>query len=169
MEIYTVGHSTRSQDGLLQLLRHFELEALADIRSWPRSRRHPHFDRESLADALNRIGIEYRHLKGLGGFRKARTGSVNAGIRNAGFRGYADHMQTEEFEGELQRLVQLAEGKRTAVMCAEAVPWRCHRSYLSDTLIAQGWHVTHILGLNQTRAHRLSRGARVQNGKVIYP
>jgi len=135
----------------------------------PRSRRHPHFDRQRLADALAGLGIRYTHLGELGGLRKPRADSVNGAWRNASFRGYADHMQTPAFAAALAELVQMSAAERVAIMCAEAVPWRCHRSLLADALTARGLRVLHITAPDRPAAHALTPFARVENGRVIYP
>ena len=167
--ILTIGHSIHPIDEFIQLLRQHGVERLVDIRTIPRSRHNPQFNREALAKSLDREGIAYVHLKDLGGLRHPRPDSVNIGWRNAGFRGYADYMQTPEFEEALQRLMQLCAEHRCAVMCAEAVPWRCHRSLLSDALLAHGVAVEHILSGSRRDAHNLTPFARVQQTRVVYP
>lgn len=169
LPILTIGHSTRQIDEFIELLRQHGVERLVDIRTIPRSRHNPQFNRESLAQALEHKGIDYAHLKELGGLRHPRPGSINSGWRNASFRGYADYMQTAEFEEGLRRLLQLCEGKRCAAMCAEAVPWRCHRSLLSDALVARGIPVEHILSRSRRDVHSLTPFARVENRRVTYP
>jgi uncharacterized protein (DUF488 family) len=134
--IYTVGHSTRSLEELVGILRAHGIERLVDVRTIPRSRHNPQFNRETLSKALHNRRLSYRHMKTLGGLRHARPDSINTGWRNASFRGFADYMQTPSFQEALDALVQLAAQKRTAIMCAEAVPWRCHRSLIADALIA---------------------------------
>lgn len=140
-----------------------------DIRTIPRSRRNPQFNREALAKLLEREGIAYSHIKELGGLRHARRDSMNTGWRNASFRGYADYMQTSEFAQAVGRLLQLCEEKQCAVMCAEAVPWRCHRSLLADALVARGIAVEHIMSARRRDAHKLTPFARVENERVTYP
>ncbi len=167
--IFSIGHSTRSLDDLLQLLRAHGVQRLVDIRSIPRSRHNSQFNRETLSRFLRNRRIAYRHMKSLGGLRHARADSLNKGWRNASFRGYADYMQTPEFEEALGKLIALAEEKRTAVLCAEAVPWRCHRSLLADALCVRGFRVRHILGRNRADAHRLSPMAKVRGTRVTYP
>jgi hypothetical protein len=167
--ILTVGHSTRSIDEFIGLLGQHGVERLVDIRTIPRSRHNPQFNSEALAKSLDHEGIGYVHLKELGGLRHPRPDSINTGWRNAGFRGYADYMQTAEFDDGLGRLLQLCEGKRCAAMCAEAVPWRCHRSLLSDALVARGIPVEHILSGSRRDGHSLTPFARVENGRVTYP
>src|SRR5262249_33548428 len=136
--LHTVGHSTRPIEELIALLRAHGVAQLVDVRTIPRSRRHPQFDREILPGALGPAGIGYAHMGGLGGLRAPRPDSVNLGWRNAGFRGYADYMQTADFTASLERLLTVARGVSTAIMCAEAVPWRCHRSLIADALVVRG-------------------------------
>jgi uncharacterized protein (DUF488 family) len=168
--VLAIGHSTRPIDEFLALLSGCEVETLADVRTIPRSRANPQFDGPALARALAGAGIGYVHLPALGGLRHARKGSVeNAGWRNASFRGYADHMQTPEFEEGLCQLRALARAGPVALMCAEAVPWRCHRSLLADALLARGVLVEHIAGRGRTRPHRLTPFARLDGRKVTYP
>jgi len=167
--ILTIGHSTRPIEEFIELLRQHGVERLVDIRTIPRSRHNPQFNRDALAHSLRGEHIEYDHLKELGGLRHPRPDSANLGWRNASFRGYADYMQTEEFEEAGQRLLQMCGEARCAVMCAEAVPWRCHRSLLADALVARGVAVEHILGASRRDAHHLTPFAQIENGKVTYP
>ena len=167
MRIYTIGHSTRSFEELAALLREHGVGRLADIRRYPGSRRYPHFSREALERTLPERGIEYLHLPELGGRRKGGAESPNTALRNEQFRAYADHMATEEFRSAVDRLLAL-EGP-TAVMCAEAVPWRCHRNLLSDDLVRRGVEVVHIVGRGEAKPHEMSRLARVDGDRVIYP
>jgi uncharacterized protein (DUF488 family) len=167
--LWTIGHSTRSLEAFLEPLRAHGIERLVDVRRFPRSRRHPHFNTDALAEALPAAGLTYRHLAGLGGFRRPRADSHNAGWRNASFRGYADYMETDEFAGHLATLLEEARIGRTAYMCAEAVPWRCHRSLISDALVARGVEVRHILDIEPAELHALTVGARVQGERVVYP
>lgn len=167
--VLTVGHSTRSLDELRALLGAHGAEMLVDVRTVPRSRRHPQFDRDALPGPLRTAGIGYEHIRALGGLRRSRPDSVNTAWQNAGFRGYADHMQTEEFEAGLARLLEIARHARTAMMCAEAVPWRCHRSLLADALVARGVAVEHILSPTARQLHRLTPWARVDGVRVSYP
>ncbi len=143
--LHTIGHSTRPADVFTGLLRTHGIVTLADVRSVPRSRHNPQFDRDALATGLEAVGIAYAHLPALGGMRRPRPDSVNLGLRSAGFRGYADHMQTDEFRRGLERLEAMAAAGATAIMCAEAEPSRCHRGLLSDALLVRGWRVVHIL------------------------
>ncbi|HUP62224.1 MAG TPA: DUF488 domain-containing protein [Thermoanaerobaculia bacterium] len=165
--IYTIGHSTRTLDELLALLGEHGVTRLADIRRYPASRRHPHFSREALEQTLPSRGIEYVHFEDLGGRRSPAKDSRNAAWENDQFRGYADYMGTREFHAAVDRL--LASERATAVMCAEAVPWRCHRNLLSDELVRRNIEVVHILGSASARAHQLSKMARIETDRVIYP
>lgn len=164
-----MGHSTRALDELVALLREHDVELLADVRTAPGSRRMPHFSKATLAEALPTHGIRYVHLPELGGLRRPRPGSPNAGWRNDSFRGYADYMATGEFRAGLDRLVELGERRPTAVMCAEAVPWRCHRSLISDALLVRGVEVGHIIGPGQVRPHQLTPFAHVEGDRITYP
>jgi uncharacterized protein (DUF488 family) len=167
MTIYTIGHSTRPFEELVGLLREHAVERLADIRRYPGSRRHPHFSRDALAAALPDLGIAYVHFPELGGRRKPRPDSPNTAWRNAQFRAYADHMSTPGFREAVDSL--LASPLVTAVMCAEAVPWRCHRNLLSDELVRRGLEVVHILSPGATRLHQLTPDAKIENDHVVYP
>jgi uncharacterized protein (DUF488 family) len=167
--IYTIGHSTHAADTFLALLDAHEVRQLADIRTVPASRRHPHFSKERLSALLAEHGIRYQHLPGLGGLRKPRRDSVNTGWRHEGFRGYADYMQTPEFRPAVEKLEEFASVARTTVMCAEAVWWQCHRRLLSDALLVRGVSIWHILSTLPAKPHELSEFAREYEGGVIYP
>jgi DNA-3-methyladenine glycosylase II len=167
--IYTVGHSTRTLDQLVELLRSFDVSVLADIRTVPRSRHNPQFNRDTLVAALRRRGIRYAHVAQLGGLRRARKDSQNTAWRNASFRGFADYMETPEFEAGLATLRALSGEGRVALMCAEAVPWRCHRSLVADALSARGAHVEHIAAPLRASPHRLTAFAKVRGALVTYP
>jgi uncharacterized protein (DUF488 family) len=167
--IYTIGHSTLTATGFLELLAAHEIQQLADIRTIPKSRRHPQFVREALDESLGRHAIAYRHFPALGGLRKPRTDSINTAWQNESFRGYADYMQTVSFEQGVEELLTFAQNGRTTVMCAEAVWWQCHRRLLSDALIVRGVPVLHILSAGEPKPHELSAFARPEGGKVIYP
>jgi len=167
--IYTVGHSTRSLDELVQMLRAHGVERLVDVRTVPRSRHNPQFNRETLSQSLHNRRLCYRHLKALGGLRHARPDSINLGWRNSSFRGYADYMQTPEFAEAIDQLLELAEEKPTAIMCAEAVPWRCHRSLIADALLARGYEVRDIMSATIAKPHTLNPMAKVRRGVVSYP
>jgi len=167
--LYTIGHSTRSFEEFAAALESFAIACLIDVRTVPRSRRVPQFNHDSLARALPAVGVEYVHLPELGGWRKPLPGSPNAGWRNASLRGYADYMVTPEFEAAIEHLMKIAREKPSAVMCAEAVPYRCHRSLIADALTVRGWEVPHILGVGRAEPHRLTPFAQVDGTRIIYP
>ena len=188
--IWTIGHSTRNIETFLALLEENGIKLVADVRSLPGSKRYPQFNKEALAESLNGRGIRYEHFPELGGRRKTRPDSRNTTWRNASFRGYADYMETEEFQKGVERLVALATGAQgaaawaaaeskrdgweavipwpVAIMCAEAVWWRCHRSLISDYLKSHGIDVVHILGANKTEPHPYTSAARIVNGELSY-
>lgn len=167
--LWTVGHSTRTWDEFLALLREHRIERLVDVRHFPTSARVPWTNSKALSETLKEVHIAYEHMVDLGGYRKPRPDSENMGWRNAGFRGYADYMETPEFGAALDLLVARAQEARTAIMCAEAVPWRCHRGLLSDALVVRGLRVVHILGPGQTQDHTLTPFAKVKGGNLTYP
>jgi uncharacterized protein (DUF488 family) len=167
--VFTVGHSTRPLEELIELLQRHKVVTLADVRTIPRSRRNPQFEQKALAAALPQAGIRYVHLKRLGGLRHAREGSPNGGWQNASFRGYADYMQTADFEEGLMELRTLARNGPVAIMCAEAVPWRCHRSLIADGLFARGVLAEHIVGKGKTRPHQLTSFAVREGRRLVYP
>jgi uncharacterized protein (DUF488 family) len=167
--VFTVGHSTRSIDEFIHLLKTNDIRRLIDIRTIPRSRHNPQFNRETLGIVLRNRRINYRHMKTLGGLRHARVDSLNRGWHNASFRGFADYMQTPEFEAALNKLIDLVVLKRTAIMCAEAVPWRCHRSLIGDALTVRGIEVQDIISDTNVRLHTMTPMARIRNGKITYP
>jgi uncharacterized protein (DUF488 family) len=167
--IFSVGHSTHSAEEFVALLKAHRIELLVDVRTVPRSRHNPQFNRDTLPETLRRAGIEYLHLAELGGLRKPRQDSTNAGWRNLSFRGFADYMQTPEFEKGLTSLLDVAKTRRAAVMCAEAVPWRCHRSLIGDALVARGAEVFELSGMTRALPHRMTPFARVEGGCVRYP
>jgi len=167
--VFTVGHSTRTIEEFLALLGAHGVRLLVDVRTVPRSRHNPQFNQEELREAMRGARIGYRHLKGLGGLRHAKKDSPNGAWRNASFRGFADYMQTEEFEENLERLIELAKKRQTAIMCAEAVPWRCHRSLIGDALLARRMGVEELSSLTSTRPHRITPWARVRGKRVWYP
>jgi uncharacterized protein (DUF488 family) len=169
VKVFTIGHSTRSLDGLTAALHEHHVERLVDIRTIPRSRHNPQFNREELAAALPSAGIAYEHCPGLGGLRHPRKDSPNGGWRNVGFRGFADYMQTPAFVEEIKALIGAAERQRIAIMCAEAVPWRCHRSLVADALSIRGLEVEHILSADQRIPHKLTPFARVEGMRLSYP
>jgi uncharacterized protein (DUF488 family) len=170
MRIYTIGHSTRSFDELVEALRSFGVRTLVDIRTVPRSRHVPQFNAESLRRTLPNRRIRYRHMKALGGLRKPRADSTNTAWRNAGFRGFADYMETPEFADALDQLRAVSrEAGPVAIMCAEAVPWRCHRSLVADALVAHGDEVVDIMGPGKGNEHKLTPWGRVEGTRVTYP
>ena len=167
--IWTIGHSTRKIDIFLSLLSENGIKIVADVRMFPGSKRYPRFGREALAKSLGEAGIRYRHFPELGGRRKANPDSKNTAWRNEAFRGYADYMDTADFQKGIERLVDLAEESGpTAIMCAEAVWWRCHRSLISDYLKARGVEVIHILDENKTEPHPFTSVATIVNGELSY-
>ena len=169
MKVWTIGHSTRTIDEFISLLQTNQIRLLVDVRSLPGSKRYPQFNKEALADSLGKTGIRYEHFPELGGRRKAKPESKNTAWRNASFRGYADYTETEEFRKGVERLLDLAGGAGpNAIMCAEAVWWRCHRSLISDYLKARGMEVMHILDANKTQPHPYTSTARIVNGKLSY-
>ncbi len=166
--IWTIGHSTRTLEEFVALLRGQRIGLVADVRSYPGSRRYPHFNREALAVSLPAAGVEYRPFPLLGGRRRVRADSPNTAWRNASFRGYADYMQTEPFGEGLGRLLEAAGERRTAIMCSEAVWWRCHRSMISDALKARGVLVLHIMDRGQVQQHPYTAPARIVDGRLTY-
>jgi uncharacterized protein (DUF488 family) len=168
MRIWTVGHGARPQGEFISVLAEAEIRTLADVRTFPGSRRHPHFGQSALRDALTERAIEYVHLRGLGGRRDARADSPHTALRVDAFRGYADHMGSDEFASDLARLEELARATPTAYMCAETLWWRCHRRMLSDLLTVRGWDVTHLLAPGKSEPHRLWDVARVVDGTLVY-
>ncbi len=167
--ILTIGHSTRPLDEFIGLLLAHRVTRLVDVRTVPRSRHNPQFNRDTLPETLASEEIGYTHMPGLGGLRYCRADSPNKGWRTGGFRGFADYMQTDEFAGNIEKLMELGEHERIAVMCAEAVPWRCHRSLIADALLARGVGVVHIMGKTSVIAHALTQFARVDGIRVTYP
>jgi hypothetical protein len=167
--IYTVGHSTRPLEDFIALLAAHGVQRLVDVRTVPRSRHNPQFNRDTLPAALKDSGIEYSHVAALGGLRKPKPDSPNAGWRNLSFRGYADHMQTAEFGRSLDELMALAKTEQLALMCAEAVPWRCHRSLIGDALLVHGIGVEEIVDAKRRQPHRLTPFAAVHETTITYP
>jgi len=185
MRIWTIGHSTRTIDEFISLLKANEIEALADVRAWPGSKRYPQFNKDALTESLNAQGIRYEHFPELGGKRKTKPDSRNTAWRNASFRGYADYTETEQFQKGIERLLDFSRNDglgsrrncdgweavtpcRIAIMCAEAVWWRCHRSLIADYLKARGVEVLHILGPNKVEQHPYTPAARIVNGELSY-
>src|SRR6266576_7299414 len=168
ISLWTIGHSTLPIEDFISKLKSFEIQVLADVRSYPGSRRYPHFNREKLSASLADTGIRYEHFPELGGRRRARPDSLNIAWRNESFRGYADYMETNEFRVGIDRLLKTAATQRTAVMCSEAVWWRCHRSLISDYLKVKGIEVNHILDANRIEPHPYTLAARIVNGELSY-
>jgi uncharacterized protein (DUF488 family) len=185
MRIWTIGHSTRTIDEFISLLKENAVNLLVDVRAFPGSKRYPQFNKDALAESLSAQGIRYEHFPELGGKRKSKPGSHNTAWRNASFRGYADYMETEQFQKGIERLLGISRSDglgsrrnrdgweavtpwRTAIMCAEAVWWRCHRSLIADYLKARGVEVLHILGSNKVEPHPYTSAARVVNGELSY-
>lgn len=169
LTMLTIGHSTRPIEGFIRLLRAHGVTCLVDVRTVPRSRHNPQFNADSLPASLKAAGIGYRHMARLGGLRHTTAASVNIGWRNASFRGFADYMQTPEFERALETLINLAGRRQVALMCAEAVPWRCHRSLIADALLVRGRLVEHIMNLSRRQPHALTPFAKVQGQQITYP
>jgi uncharacterized protein (DUF488 family) len=167
--IWSIGHSTRPIQEFLDLLTRQGIRYLVDVRAIPFSRHNPQFNQDALSKSLQAAEITYGHFATLGGRRKSRSDSKNTGWRNASFRGYADYMQTPDFQAALHELTQLAQRSPTAIMCAEAVPWRCHRSLIADAVVARGGTVLDIVGESQPKPHRLPAWATVENGVLTYP
>ena len=167
--MYTIGHSTRSFDELVSLLKHHGVRTIADVRRFPRSRKYPHFNDDALTLTFPQVGIQYIPFPSLGGRRRTIAGSINTGWRNEGFRGYADYMQTREFQHALGQLSEVAGQSPTAIMCAESVPWRCHRSLIADAMLVSGWEVLDILSETGPKPHTLTPFAHVDGTRITYP
>lgn len=167
-KLWTIGHSTHSFDEFMTMLQSFNIEFLVDIRSFPGSRKFPQFNKDNLETSIPENNIDYTHLLKLGGRRKVNPDSENTVWRNASFRGYADYMETAEFKEGLETLKEMAAQKRTAIMCSEAVWWRCHRSMVSDALKAQGWEVIHIMGVEKEQEHPYTQPAKIVDGALSY-
>jgi uncharacterized protein (DUF488 family) len=169
LRIFTIGHSNRTIEEFLRLLDAHGIKRVADIRTIPRSRHNPQFNAETLAESLRSAGIDYVPVKELGGLRHAKSDSINTGWKNASFRGFADYMQTPEFAAGIDSLIRIAAEKTTAIMCAEAVPWRCHRSLVGDALVARGIDVDDILSATRAQPHVITSFARVVGTQITYP
>lgn len=175
--IYTIGHSTRTIDEFIAVLKHYGIEQVVDVRTVPKSRKNPQFNRDELERVLPEAGIDYAHMKNLGGLRHPLKNSPNMGWENDGFRGFADYTQTPEFDAALSRLIGLVSGtgdpettgKRTAIMCAEILPWRCHRSLIADALLVRGHEVIEIIDESESRPHELTSFAVVDGDRITYP
>jgi uncharacterized protein (DUF488 family) len=168
LTLWTIGHSTHPLTDFIALLRAHRIEAVADVRSFPGSRRYPQYGRDALRESLARQNVQYQWIPALGGHRKPLPDSPNVGWRNASFRGYADYMQTEAFAAGMTELLALAARLRTTLMCAEALWWRCHRGLIADALLARGVRVEHILDAGPTTPHRGTSPARFVDGRVVY-
>ncbi len=167
--VLTIGHSTRTLATFTDLLKAHGVARVVDVRTVPRSRRNPQFNRDTLPAALGAVGIGYTHMAGLGGLRHPRGDSPNTGWRTPGFQGFADYAQTAEFEASLKALIDLANREQVAIMCAEAVPWRCHRSLIADALVVRGVRVEHILGPTSRQTHSFALFAQVEGTRITYP
>ncbi len=168
LQLWTIGHSTHAIDEFIGAVESFEIKVIADVRSFPGSRRYPQFNREQLKVSLAAAGIEYQHFPALGGRRRVRPDSLNVAWRNESFRAYADYMESDDFREGMARLLDVAREHRTAFMCAEAVWWRCHRSLISDYLKAKGVEVMHIMAPGKSEAHPFTSAARIVNGELSY-
>ena len=167
--IFTIGHSTHPIDEFIELLQAHGIQSVADVRTIPKSRHNPQFNEDDLKASLQKAHIRYKHLKKLGGLRHTTKDSINLGWHNASFRGFADYMGSDEFEEGLQALIKIAGVRNTAIMCAEAVPWRCHRSLIADALTKKGWLVRDIMSRTSATKHRLTSFLKVRKGQLIYP
>jgi uncharacterized protein (DUF488 family) len=169
IKVFTIGHSTRPLEDFIALLKHYAITELVDVRTIPKSRHNPQFNGPELAHVLRNHHIGYRHQKNLGGLRHAHADSINTAWHNASFRGYADYMQTEEFSAGARELIKLAHEKTVAIMCSEAVPWRCHRSLIGDALLVRGVNVEDIFSMTSAKPHTLTPWASVDGTKITYP
>ncbi len=169
LTVATIGHSTLGLDEFIEAIRAQQVHRLIDVRTIPRSRHNPQFNRDTLPSSLVGVGIEYEHVPGLGGLRRPVAGSSNTGWRNASFRGFADYMQTPSFAEAFDHLLRRAQEVQLCLMCAEAVPWRCHRSLIADALVARGVRVRHLYGATRASAHEIHPMARLEQGRVVYP
>jgi uncharacterized protein (DUF488 family) len=167
--IFTIGHSTHPIEEFISILKAYDIETLVDIRTIPRSRHNPHFSQEYLEQVLKACGVAYRYLKDLGGLRRAKKDSPNHGWHNLSFRGYADYMQTAEFRYAVKELIALGKTSRAAIICAEAVPWRCHRSLVGDALIVRHIPVENIISAHKSSPHKLTKFAQVKGEQILYP
>ena len=167
--LFTIGHSTHTIEELISILRAFEIETVADVRTIPKSRHNPQFNENNLKEELEKQGLRYIHLEKLGGLRHTTRASVNTAWENSSFRGFADYMQTAYFKTGIEELIQIAAEKRTVILCAEAVPWRCHRSLIGDALIVRGIKVEDILNEKSSKPHLLTPWAKVEGETITYP
>jgi uncharacterized protein (DUF488 family) len=169
LTIFTIGHSTHPIEEFVEMLKAHDIRLIADVRTIPKSRHNPQYNSDTLAAALQKRAIGYKHLPGLGGLRHAKKDSINTAWENASFRGFSDYMQTEEFEAGLMQLIAIAVKQKTVIMCAEAVPWRCHRSLIGDALLAGGITVMDIMGKTSAKAHTMTPWAHVMGATITYP
>lgn len=169
MTVYTIGHSTRSIDDFINILDNYHIDILIDVRSIPFSKHNPQYNKHSLEVSLRKNDIEYVHMDVLGGFRNPTANSINSAWKNKRFRGYADHMQTKEFKSGIKKVIKLAKNNNIVLMCSEAMPWRCHRSLISDALIMYGVDSYDIYNLTTIKKHKMTEFATIQDGDVIYP
>lgn len=169
LTVFTLGHSTRTLEEFVELLKAYKITLLVDVRTVPRSRHNPQFNKETLPTTLKQYGIKYIHMSEIGGLRHPKHDSINLALKNSGFRGYADYMLTKEFTESLLRLIALAKENCLAIMCAEALPWRCHRSLLSDALVVRHVRVEHIISKESTIIHKVSETAHVEGTRITYP
>ena len=168
-EIFSIGHGTKSIDEFARLLKTYEIQRVVDVRTIARSRHNPQFNKDILPKSLKKVGFGYIHIKGLGGLRHSKKDSMNMAWRNASFRGFADYMQTDDFKRGIERLIKLAKQKKIAIMCAESVPWRCHRSLIADALLVHDIQVKHIMSPKTCNDHKLTPWAKVKGFQVTYP
>jgi uncharacterized protein (DUF488 family) len=169
LKILTIGHSTRTLNEFVELLKAYHVTLVVDVRTVPRSRHNPQFNKEALPNTLKAYGVKYIHMPEIGGLRRSKADSVNLAWKNSSFRGYADFMQTKEFTENLLKLIALARENRVAIMCAEALPWRCHRNLISDALVVRHVKVEHVISVNSVISHQLNETAHVEGTKITYP
>lgn len=169
MEAFTIGYSTRTIEEFAEILKEYGIEQVVDVRTIPKSRYNPKFDENNLPKALRSVGIKYLHLEKLGGLRHVKKDSKNLGWKNSSFRGFADYMQTDEFEEGLRELIKIAGKNKTVIMCAEAVPWRCHRSLIGDALLVRGIKVTDIFSKGSSKEHEVTPFAKINGKNISYP
>ncbi len=167
--VFTIGHSTRTFDEFIEILETYNVNLVVDVRTIPRSRHNPQFNKEVMPDQLKHLGIKYIHIPDIGGLRRPKSNSVNLAWKNSSFRGYADYMQTQEFIDNLLKIVALARENRLTLMCAEALPWRCHRNLISDALVVRNIRVEHIISKSSLLKHELNESALVEGTKITYP
>jgi uncharacterized protein (DUF488 family) len=167
--IYTIGHSTHTMTAFIEILQHYKITHLIDIRTIPKSRHNPQFNEKSFHEALAKVKIHYTHLKKLGGLRHTTAASLNTGWENKSFRGFADYMHTPEFKEGLEQLIAYAQKETVVICCAEAVPWRCHRSLIGDALLVHGFIVEDIFSLTSLKPHTMTPWAKVEDGNITYP